>query len=260
MRYRCYVCNENALDGSPYSSRGVGSGEICPNCGFQYGIDDYPDKAVNMEQWRKERERRGFPSYRFDSVYRNMINKCHAAGVFWPAQASAEELRRPLLLNKIEMKKVWDWIYDTCHFSPSTDVGIVPFKLNFPHVVFTLGSYPDEKNEIVLQRKIMQCLFACTDKNEMVYALEWQSSCYLFNPHNPPTELNWLQTEGKDTYLCSFPFFYPDGDYYFFLAKDFHFGYFGHPWRREVWVFGDRLMNEVGKVAPLFGWVKKEGL
>ncbi|MDT5187267.1 MAG: hypothetical protein QOJ20_3566 [Mycobacterium sp.] len=40
------------------------------------------------------------------------------------------------------------------------------------------------------------------------------------------------------------PEFYPNGDYYFFLAQDFSWGYLTHPWRRMAWVFGEPLRTK----------------
>ena len=29
-----------------------------------------------------------------------------------------------------------------------------------------------------------------------------------------------------------------EADYYFFIEENFEFGYLGHPWRQEIWIFG----------------------
>lgn len=49
----CPVCNYNGLYEPPYNKYGRGSDEICPCCGFQFGLDDYPDKEAGYEKWRK---------------------------------------------------------------------------------------------------------------------------------------------------------------------------------------------------------------
>lgn len=36
----CPVCGWNALTELPYDEYGVGSDEICPSCGFQFGYSD----------------------------------------------------------------------------------------------------------------------------------------------------------------------------------------------------------------------------
>ena len=41
-----------------------------------------------------------------------------------------------------------------------------------------------------------------------------------------------------------FPTYYPDGDYHFFFDKNFEIGLFGHPWLREVFVLGEKLIQK----------------
>lgn len=48
----CPVCGYSGLDDPPYNERGVGSDEICPCCGFQFGYDDYPDGPLAFTKWR----------------------------------------------------------------------------------------------------------------------------------------------------------------------------------------------------------------
>ena len=51
MAYTCLVCNFPKLKSPPRSASGGGSYEICPACGFQYGVDD-DDLGITHEQWR----------------------------------------------------------------------------------------------------------------------------------------------------------------------------------------------------------------
>ncbi len=57
-------------------------------------------------------------------------------------------------------------------------------------------------------------------------------------------------------YSAYFPSFYPDGDYYFFIEENFEFGYLGHPWRQEIWIFGRDLIKEIEQVYLELGWKK----
>lgn len=52
MKNKCPICNYNDLYDPPYDSRGYGSCEICPCCGFQFGYDDYPNKEEAQKEWR----------------------------------------------------------------------------------------------------------------------------------------------------------------------------------------------------------------
>ena len=44
--------------------------------------------------------------------------------------------------------------------------------------------------------------------------------------------------------------------YYFFIEENFEFGYLGHPWRQEIWIFGRDLIKEIEQVYPELGWKK----
>lgn len=60
MLHKCPICNFKGLYQAPYNIQGVGSDEICPCCGFQYGYDDYPDKKMAQLEWRKKWAEGGF--------------------------------------------------------------------------------------------------------------------------------------------------------------------------------------------------------
>ena len=46
-----------------------------------------------------------------------------------------------------------------------------------------------------------------------------------------------------------FPSYYPNGDFYFFIAADWSFGLLGHPWRRELYLWGDELTARIERLA-----------
>jgi len=48
----CPVCAYPKLAEPPRSKSGGGSYEICPCCGFQFGVDD-DDKGLTYAQWRQ---------------------------------------------------------------------------------------------------------------------------------------------------------------------------------------------------------------
>ena len=53
MNNKCPVCNYSELFDPPYNEDGYGSDEICPCCGFQFGLDDYPNKEKGIKIWRQ---------------------------------------------------------------------------------------------------------------------------------------------------------------------------------------------------------------
>ena len=55
-QYKCPVCNFKGLYEPAYDEREIGSDDICPCCGFQFGLDDfgYSCKQEAHEVWRKK--------------------------------------------------------------------------------------------------------------------------------------------------------------------------------------------------------------
>jgi hypothetical protein len=58
--YLCPVCGYDQLCEPPRSETGGGSYEICPSCGFEFGVSD-DDRGFTYEAWRAEWVRRGMP-------------------------------------------------------------------------------------------------------------------------------------------------------------------------------------------------------
>lgn len=56
----CPVCGFPGLLERPRGSSGGGSYEICPSCGFQFGVTD-DDRGYSYDQWRDEWRKRGMP-------------------------------------------------------------------------------------------------------------------------------------------------------------------------------------------------------
>lgn len=52
MRHLCPVCGFRGLIEAPRSLSGGGSYEICPSCGFEFGVSD-DDLGHSYESWRE---------------------------------------------------------------------------------------------------------------------------------------------------------------------------------------------------------------
>lgn len=61
--FQCPVCLNYCLEEPAYQN-GVGSDEICYICGFQFGLDDYPDKDKRLVLWRTNWRKMGSPTVR----------------------------------------------------------------------------------------------------------------------------------------------------------------------------------------------------
>lgn len=53
QNYACPVCGFRKLAELPRTMTGGGSFEICPSCGFQFGVSD-DDRGFTYERWREE--------------------------------------------------------------------------------------------------------------------------------------------------------------------------------------------------------------
>lgn len=136
--------------------------------------------------------------------------------------------------------EIWDKVYEKFCFKPSTDTNINTFDFNIPCQCYKLNKYWEVKQEKVIS-KIFQ-----TVGDEDIYALDWQHEAYVFKPSEYiyGLEKEYVDNENKKHF---FPGYYPDGDYHFFISKNFSYGLLGNPWKNEIYVFGDCLLKEFKK-------------
>ena len=129
-------------------------------------------------------------------------------------------------------------------FKPSSEyrghslTSALPFSPITDFAVYTIDKMTDEQIE-AMQEQIIAVFAKMSSKGRRMYALDWNHSAF--------------PGAGYDAY---FPSFYPDGDYCFFIDEFFEFGYLGHPWRREVWVFGDEMIKSFDEIYDKLGWEK----
>lgn len=53
MAHQCPVCGYPSLSEPPHARDGGGSYEMCPACGFQFGVDD-DDRGHTYARWRAD--------------------------------------------------------------------------------------------------------------------------------------------------------------------------------------------------------------
>jgi len=51
--HKCPVCGFSELEEAPRNAKNEASYEICPSCGFQFGVSD-DDEGVTYEHWRSK--------------------------------------------------------------------------------------------------------------------------------------------------------------------------------------------------------------
>lgn len=129
-------------------------------------------------------------------------------------------------LTQNEYDKVWDSFYEKFRFNPTIHIENFPGILEpSPSLTYEISdNFGDERNIVDLENKVLSALRSQSSQKEKIYVLDWQHECYWFYPHK--NFQKWL-----------IPIL-PDGDYYIFLAEDFRFGIFGHPWEWTSCVWG----------------------
>lgn len=154
---------------------------------------------------------------------------------------------------------IYDFIKNELRFYPScNDNFFLPFSINRPFVVYDISQITDEQADL-LYELAPTALANCLPNGYQLYAIDWFHNFILYDPRNPENmQSNEPATPqfNKDG-IAYFNGFYPDGDYYFFLDKYGAFGYLSHPWREEVWIYGEPLIKEFEKIYKQIGFIPK---
>ncbi len=168
-----------------------------------------------------------------------------------------------MILSNKEYKEVWDRVYAELKFKPSCDcrehifTGNLPFEIDKFYVVYGIENMNDEFDK--MDDLVRNAFIECTQDGDMMYALDWHHTSFLYNPRIDIEQKDlWIEDleDKRGGYNAFFPPFYPDGDYYFFIEKDFKFGYLSHPWRQEIWIFGEDLIKCFEKIYKKLNWSK----
>ena len=154
-----------------------------------------------------------------------------------------------VILDKKIYNEIWDKIYKDFKFTPNTDTSIKTFEFPMHNEQFNLKSFWNEEQE-----KIVNTIFKELSDDD-IYALEWQSDCFEFNP-NENIEYEYHYHDDERNVEVYFPTYYPDGDYYFFIAKDFSYGMFTHPWKKQIYIWGEKLINKINQNVDILNLEK----
>jgi len=99
--YVCPVCGFDELDDSPYYEHFAGNNEICPCCGFEFGVDDFDCAEIDMEQLSDEEIVK-----QAHEIYRqNWINshfKLFNPSVFPSSVKIGRRLRAEVAINQLQ--------------------------------------------------------------------------------------------------------------------------------------------------------------
>ena len=159
-----------------------------------------------------------------------------------------------------EYDLIWDKVYETLKFTPSMDKSIVPFEIEEEYAIYSFDFDEITEKQIDMMKEVIENIFANMSKDDTkMYALDWQHSAFLYNPKNPEEQKSFWKEDDRymgGGYNAYFPSFFSDGDYYFFIDEKFRFGYLGHPWRQEVWVWGEELITKMDEIYSIIGFKK----
>ncbi len=160
--------------------------------------------------------------------------------------------------------EIWDWIDETLHFRPngldqSHDFPYgPPFRIPFAHQVYGIDNMSDSQLDM-MDTLVKQALCNAAAEGQRLFALDWQHSGFLIDPKSIDEQYSfWVEDSRfpEKGYYAYLPGFYPNGDYYFFIDEHLQFGYLSHPWREEVWIFGEALLKEFEQIDQQLGWYK----
>lgn len=152
-----------------------------------------------------------------------------------------------------EAERLWDRFDTTFRFHPSM-YELPGIAEPTPSITYSLTYEDGTRAEPVwVNRVLLAALRQVTNIDDSVLVLDWQHSTHRCRPHHirddqAPDEM-W-PTE-----------FYPNGDYHIWLAEDFRYGTFGHPWEPSLCVFGKELLaafTEIGD-EPLGRTLRRNG-
>lgn len=155
---------------------------------------------------------------------------------------------RVICLNE-EYDRIWDAVFEKLRFHPSAYPGVTTFELDMPQRVYRLPMRVwDERQEALVENLFEQAI------HEEIYALDYQHPAYAYEPGEEHL-MEWYD-EAKKANMY-FPTYYPDGDYYFFVAKDLSFGWLGHPWQEKLIVFGEKMLHLLDGYEAQLGLVEE---
>lgn len=152
-----------------------------------------------------------------------------------------------VILDEKLYDDIWDEFEKRFKFDSRSKI---PFVFDMNYEIFDLNSGWDEKQE-----KIVNNIFKEISDDD-IYALDYWHDCFEFNPKEDIPYLYNYHDNDRDVQVY-FPRYYPDGDYHFFVSKDFSYGLLGHPWRKEIYVFGHKLIKGIKKKSKELNITKK---
>ena len=173
-----------------------------------------------------------------------------------------------LIESETECSVIWDKFYSLFNFTPDYREKVkCPFdfsKVEEPVAYDISGisitnfeAYDANGNyRMTEQIAILKSVFIeCMSEDEFIYALDWQHCIFKYNPRIEAAYGYYMAYLTSPDTRAYFPDFHPNGDYFFFIAKDFSWGYLTHPWQRKVWFYGSKIVDLIKNQENKLGFI-----
>lgn len=179
---------------------------------------------------------------------------------YWVYKKIIPVWENPPSLTKEENDFFVNFLNEELQFYPSSDKNtpFLPFSLSRQFAVYDIAKMTDEQI-ISLYDMAPAAFLNCLQEEGQLYFFDWQHNLLLYDPRNPENcrgeqgEMIFFSDDG----VALFGGLYPDGDYCFHIERYGKFGYLSHPWREEVWIFGDELIKEFELICEKIGFIPK---
>jgi hypothetical protein len=147
-----------------------------------------------------------------------------------------------IINNDEEYHELWDIIYTMFMFSPDRYKEDGIYSITCPYDMYDISEIFEDVCDKPFWEEAMREIFICVlGDDEFIYVLDWHHTAFKYNPNVKVLKNPIHIVDGEIDYNVYFPKFYPDGDYYIFIAKDFSWGYLTDPWRENAFVYGEEL-------------------
>jgi hypothetical protein len=163
-------------------------------------------------------------------------------------------------LTEKELDEVWERFFRPVSFRTGLDPADWPGIVEpSPSVTYRFEYPVDDLDFDNLHDCALAAFRQCLESGDRMYAIDIHHPSYWFTPHVPIEAWSppgfWERTLEPGTPVrpadrWPVPVL-PNGDYYIFLARDFSWGIFGHPWEQTMCVFGERLLAAFDARQPL---------
>lgn len=148
-------------------------------------------------------------------------------------------------LSHQELKLVWETLYRDFKFNPSIS-RFPSFRVPSPFITYDISAYFEDSSLLHadedLEEKALLVFQELIRTDEYMPALDWQHECYWITPYG--------SFEKDEFGEWTVPVL-PNGDYYFFLSKEMHWGLLGHPWEQSITIFGEGLIDSFTRHHPI---------